>query len=187
MRLAWLTTAALVLACAPSRTEKVADMHRTVEKERAPEKLVERGKMFMAVGDLTRACQYFSAALDEGAEEHEVLPLLLEAHIKSSRYRDAITIGKRYLQRRPSDYKLRFLVGTLYAAIGESAQARTEFQQVLVTHPKHAQAHYALAVILRDSENDWVRADYHFRQYLKLEPEGQHAEEARASLLKTVP
>jgi tetratricopeptide (TPR) repeat protein len=49
-----------------------------------------------------------------------------------------------------------------------------------------AQAHYLLAVVARDTENDVVEADRHFREYLRFEPHGAHAEEARASLLKRV-
>jgi hypothetical protein len=46
-------------------------------------------------------------------------------------------------------------------------------------------AHYALAVLSRD-ENDPVGADKHFREYLRLAPNGPHAEEAQASLLESV-
>jgi len=50
-----------------------------------------------------------------------------------------------------------------------------------------AQAHYLLGVVARDSENDVVEADRHFREYLRIEPNGSHAEEAKASLLKRLP
>jgi tetratricopeptide (TPR) repeat protein len=49
-----------------------------------------------------------------------------------------------------------------------------------------AQAHYLLAVVSRDADNDPLETDRHFREYLRLEPNGQHAEEAKASLLKRV-
>jgi tetratricopeptide (TPR) repeat protein len=50
-----------------------------------------------------------------------------------------------------------------------------------------AQAHYLLAVVARDSENDVVEADRHFREYLRIEPNGSHAEEAKSCLLKRMP
>lgn len=50
-----------------------------------------------------------------------------------------------------------------------------------------AQAHYLLAVVARDAESDVVAADRHFRAYLRIEPHGSHAEEAKASLLKRMP
>ncbi|HMR09351.1 MAG TPA: hypothetical protein PKA88_26405, partial [Polyangiaceae bacterium] len=59
--------------------------------------------------------------------------------------------------------------------------------RVVRDSPNHSDAHYALAVLMRDVEQDWVQADYHFREYLKLNPAGSHAAEARDSLLKNVP
>lgn len=182
-----LLAAAAATACVRTPAQRIKDVQRSVQADRQPDKLVERGKLFAALGDENRASQYFSAALDNGADTKKVLPLLLQSYIVSKRYRVAIDVGKNYLQKDPEDYHLRYLVGTLYAAIGDTSDARTQFEQVLVTKPEHAQAHYALAVLLRDSDNDWVKADYHFRQYLELAPRGPHAEEARASLLKKVP
>lgn len=180
-------TALALSACARTPAERIADAQQAVRADRKPDKLVERGKLFAQVGDYNRAAQYFSAALDNGADTKKVLPLLMQMYVASQRYRVAIQVGKQYLQKDPDNYHLRYLVGTLDAAVGDTAQAQKQFEQVLVTDPKHAQAQYALAVLLRDSDDDWVKADYHFRQYLKLEPNGPHAEEARASLLKKVP
>ncbi len=183
-----LLPAALALsACVRTPGERIEDAQKSVQANQKPDKLVERGKLFAQIGDYNRASQYFSAALDNGADTKKVLPLLMHTYIASQRYRVAITVGNHYLQKDPENFRLRYLVGTLYAAIGDTAHARDDFQQVLQTNPRHAQAHYALAVLLRDSDNDWVKADYHFRQYLKLAPKGPHAEEARASLLKKVP
>lgn len=185
----WVTIFAVMLlgACTRPPSERVQTVEKIVRKERAPDKLIERGKAFAMIGDYTRASQYFSAALDEGADEKTVLPLLMHTYVVSQRYLVAIRVGERYVRSHPFDYRLRYLVGTLYAAVGDFQKAREQFEQVLTIDPKHAQAHYALAVLLRDDENDFIGADYHFRQYLKLAPEGPHAEEARASLLKRVP
>jgi tetratricopeptide (TPR) repeat protein len=182
-----LTGAFTLAACTPTPAQRMKSVETIVQKERKPNKLVERGKAFAALGDNTRAAQYFAEALDEGADEHEVLPLLMRSYIVSRRFLVAIQVGEDYVRRHPDDYRLRYLVGTLYVAVGDYKKARNAFEQVLVSAPKHAAAQYALAVVLRDDENDWIGADYHFRQYLKLAPKGPHAEEARASLLKSVP
>lgn len=52
--------------------------------------------------------------------------------------------------------------------------------------PLYAQAHYLLGVIARDTDTDVVKADHHFREYLRIEPNGSHAEEAKSSLLTRV-
>jgi Flp pilus assembly protein TadD len=81
---------------------------------------------------------------------------------------------------------MRFLVSTLFFAIGESDAAIEHLRRTIGADPRHAKAHYLLGVLLRDQRSDWLRADYHFRQYLDLEPSGVHAAEARASLLESV-
>lgn len=184
----WIAIAALAAsACVPTPAQRIKSVEKIVRKERTPDKLVARGKAFAAIGDNTRAAQYFSEALDQGADERKVLPLLMRTYIVSRRYLVAIQVGANYVRAHPEDYRLRYLVGTLYAAVGDIRKAQGAFERVLVIDPKHAGAQFALAVLLRDDEHDWIAADYHFRQYLKLAPKGPHAEEARASLLKSVP
>jgi hypothetical protein len=134
--------------------------------------------------------------------------------VKTGRYRSAIQHGENHLRKYPHDMRTRVIVGALYAAISEGKQARAQLEHVVGksdpsedadggTPPPpreppprdasghveqlQAQAHYLLAVVARDSENDVVEADRHFREYLRIEPNGSHAEEAKASLLKRLP
>ncbi len=178
---------AAVMGCAPTRGERAREVARTVRAEQTPDKLIERGKLFMEVGDHTRASQYFTAAIDAGADPDQVLPLLMRVYIISGRFRLAIELGEQQLVKKPDSYALRFLVGTLYAAIDEPDLAKEHLERVVTEMPNHAEAHFALAVVLRDGEYDLVGADRHFREYLRLEPHGKHADEARGSLLKEVP
>jgi tetratricopeptide (TPR) repeat protein len=174
-------------ACVNDKTTRIRDAEETVRAEQTPDKLVQRGKMFARLGDYTRASQYFSAALDAGADPHLVLPLLMRTYVVSQRFRLAIETGEHYLAKNPRDHYLRFLVATLYSAIDQPERARKHLERVVAQNPANAEAHFALAVLLRDRDRDWVGADHHFRQYLRLEPSGSHAEEARGSLLKSVP
>lgn len=159
----------------------------TFQKEATTDKLVDRGKAFAAVGDNTRAEEYLSAALDQGADPRSVLPLLLEVCISTGRYRSAIQHAEDHLRKHPNDVRTRFVVGTLYVAIGETKDAKSALETVVTATPDDAKAHYALAVLARDNESDVIGADRHFREYLRIEPNGAHAEEARASLLKRMP
>lgn len=175
------------LACAPTRADRAREVARTVRSEQTAEKLVERGKLFMEVGDHTRASQYFTAALDAGANPDQVIPLLMRVYIISARFRLAIELGEQQLVKKPEAHALRFLVGTLYAAIDQPDMAAEHLERVVTAEPKNAEAQYALGVVLRDGQADPVGADLHFREYLKLEPEGKHADEAKGSLLEVVP
>lgn len=159
----------------------------TFRKEATTENLVDRGRAFAAVGDTTRAEEYLAAALDQGANPKEVLPLLLQVCVQTGRYRSAIQHAENHLRKHPEDVRTRFVLGTIYAAIGETKDAKAALETVVASRPDEPSAHYALAVLARDNENDVVSADRHFREYLRIEPQGSHAEEARASLLKRMP
>lgn len=173
--------------CGASRGDRVREAEKTAEREQTPDKLLERGKLFARVGDYTRASQYLTSALDAGAPPEEVLPTLMRVYVVSGRFRLAIQLGEQQLTKNPEEHALRFLVGTLYVAIGQNDKAKEHLERVVASQPSHADAHYALAVLLRDGERDLVGADLHFREYLKLMPTGPHADEARGSLLQEVP
>lgn len=186
---AWLTVVASAVGaagCAPKAGDKVVAQIKTVQDEETPEKLLARGRAFAAVGDLSRAEQYFAAAIDRGADPRVALPLLLRVCADARRYRAAIDYAEPQLKKHPDDHRLRFVVASFYLTIGESATAREELTRIVTQEPDFAPAHYALAVLLRDDAGDVVTADVHFREYLRLEPRGAHADEARHSLLKLV-
>ena len=79
------------------------------------------------------------------------------------------------------------MLATLYIGLAENEAARRELERVLALAPNHAAAHYTLAVLLRDELGHHGQADEHFREYLRLDPHGRHAEEAGSSLLQRVP
>jgi len=175
-------------ACGPTTPadKAQADM-ATFRKEATTANLLDRGKAFASVGDTTRAEEYLAAALDQGADPREVLPILLQVCVQTGRYRSAIQHAENHLRKHPDDLRTRFVVGTLYAGIGETKDAKNALDIVVTARPDDAKAHYTLAILARDNENDVVGADRHFREYLRIEPNGAHAEEARASLLKRMP
>lgn len=178
-----LSVAALALACAPKTPDMRATM-ATFNAERTPDKLVARGKAFAALGDTTRAEEYFGAAIEAGADEREVMKLLLEICVRDGRYRAAIEYARPYVQRHPEDVRCRYVLGTLYQAVADAKAARAELEQVVRAAPDDPDPHFALALVLRDDERDLVSAEAQFHEYLRLAPNGAHAEEARASLLR---
>ena len=176
------------VACAPPTAgDKVKADLETMRSETTADKLLDRGKAFATIGDSTRAEEYLAAAIEQGADPKEALPLLMNVCITAGRYRAAAQYAEGHLRRHPDDVRTRFVLATLYVALGENQPARTNLERVVEQRPNDANAQYALAVLARDADNDLVDADKHFREYLRLDPNGAHAEEAKSSLLKRVP
>jgi tetratricopeptide (TPR) repeat protein len=174
-------------ACTPTPAARVKADMAVMKEEGGVDKLIDRGKAFMIVGDTTRAEQYFAAAIRAGADERKVIPLLLTVCAQDGRYRVAIQYAETYLKSHPNDLSVRFVLGTLYSAVNEPEPARDALSTVVEARPEDADAHFALGVLLRDAEHDYAGADRQFREYIRLKPRGAHAEEAEASLLKSVP
>lgn len=172
--------------CAEGPKSEVKAALSVMASERSPDKLLERGRAFAEVGDHVRAEQYLAAALEQGAPPNKVLPLLLRVCVADRRYRVAIDYVEPQLKKSPNDYHLRFVLASLYAGTGDVKAARAELLRVTTDAPSFAPARFAFGVLLRDEDGDLVGADAQFREYLKLDPSGSHAEEARGSLLRKV-
>jgi tetratricopeptide (TPR) repeat protein len=184
--LVFVVVGAAGFGCASAPAQRLqADVH-TFQDEQAPAKLTARGRAFASMGDTTRAREYFDAALEAGGDERELSPLLLMVCVRDGRYRLAIGYAEQYLRKHPDDERMRFVLGTLRAGVGEPLAAEAAFVRVLQRSPDHSEAQYALAVLLRDQRGDLVGADAHFRAYLELRPNGEHSEEAKSSLLQVL-
>jgi len=179
----------MLIGCGPpagAKGDEAKTNVRTFKKEQNPQRLVDYGKAFANAGDLTRAEEYFAAAINSGGDERKIFPLLLRVCIQDGRYQVAIHYSEEHLAQHPADHRSRFLLATLYLAVGDGDSARGHLEKVLAATPDDAEAHFALAALMRDTHEDPVGADHHFREYLRLRPGGSHAEEAQSSLLKSV-
>jgi tetratricopeptide (TPR) repeat protein len=148
--------------------------------------LLDTGRALAAQGDSLRAEQYLRAALTGGAPADEVVPLLISVCVASQRYRAAVADARSYLQLHPGASRLRFVLASLLAGLGDYPAAVDELTALVSREPSHVLGHYALGVLYRDRLRHAERADQEFRVYLALAPSGAHAEEARASLLQHV-
>jgi tetratricopeptide (TPR) repeat protein len=164
-------------------------MQRGVEimqAESTPEQLAGRGDSFASVGDMTRAEQYFVAALRSGGEPARLVRRLIAVCVADGRYPVALEYADEYLRKHPADLDVRYAAATLRVAIGDEKRARQELGLVLAGKPGFGEAHYVLAQLDRGN-GDIMAADAEFRAYLAVAPEGEHAEVARANLMRSVP
>jgi tetratricopeptide (TPR) repeat protein len=148
--------------------------------------LTRQAQAYAARGDFSRAQQYFAAAIAAGAASSAILPELLKACIAAGDLRLAAEYAENELARRPGDAHLRFLVGALEAQIGNRSAARTHLVQAARELEKDANVQFSVATFFRDDVQDRIEADPYFRTYLALAPRGEHAPEARGSLMERV-
>jgi Tfp pilus assembly protein PilF len=154
------------------------------EEAVARRELVQLGLAFARSGDSIRGEQYLSAALEEGADPNQALLPLMELCIKAGRFEAAAQYGEAYRRDIAAKRELTMLLSGLYLSLDQDEKAIEQLEQVARDYPDLALAHLLLARLLRQQERDLEQADAHFRGYLRLEPDGVYAAEARASLLK---
>ncbi len=184
-------TCALVLAtlvaCGGSAKKTETEKRlETIQMERKSDRLLEQGKGYLALGDFNRAEQYLAVALENGAPVKTTMPLLLKACVLGERYRIAIDYAESYLRSHPDDADLRYVLGTIYSAVGDNPRAAENLLMVVKVRPDYADARFALGVAYRDARQ-LGDADLQFREYLRLQPRGPHAAEAHSSVFEEVP
>jgi len=158
-----------------------------VREESSAKSFYEKGRAAAAIGDLTRAEQYFVAALKAGGNDKQIIKPLLQVCIADQRFPVALEYAEQYLYRHPNDVDVLFVAGSIHAALGEAARARELFEKVLQQRPNSAEAHYALATVLRQPGGSASQADRHDLEYLRLDPRGVYAEQARARITQRTP
>lgn len=173
----------LVTACAASKAEQ----HAQVRHESSATELAKIGDAAAAVGDMTRAEQYYVASLKAGGDERRLVRRLLRVCAADRRYPVALDYAEQYLRHHPNDTEVMFVAASLYAASGERDPARSMLEAVLRKEPTWADAHYVLATVLREPGGDPGLADEHDLEYLRLSPDGPLAENARARLRRATP
>jgi tetratricopeptide (TPR) repeat protein len=178
-----LALTSLVVGCAgttpaASTTPPIAD---PLEDQTA-QQLFDAGMRIAQQGDYIRAEQYFTAARDHGYPEDQIMPLLMQVCVHSSRYSAAVGYAEPYLETHPDDWRLRQLLATIQMGLGNSAAARLSLEHVVAEAPDEAVPHYMLGVLLRDELHDEPGMRTQFERYLALAPDGAHATEAREAL-----
>jgi tetratricopeptide (TPR) repeat protein len=178
--LRWALLAACLLTAACGGPQQHAQSAR---HDASAETLLEHADASQAVGDMTRAEQYYVAAREAGAPEKIIIRRLLLVCVADRRYPVAAQYAEQFLRRHPNDTDIQFAAASIQAALGEHARARALLEEVVKQEPRRAEAHYALASVLRESKQDGSAADQHDLAYLTLEPQGPLAEAARARLI----
>ncbi|HWZ87360.1 MAG TPA: hypothetical protein VNW92_00885 [Polyangiaceae bacterium] len=157
-----------------------------IEKKAAAVELYRLGQEQRHSGDTLRAEEYFASALDSGGDADVILPELMRVSIAGMRYQAAIRYfedyGRQMSQKRRATFGV--IAGVLFLGVEQPERARATLEESLQFDPDNAQAQFLLAELLRDEYADYAGSELHYREYLRLEPNGENAVVARAGLLK---
>lgn len=103
------------------------------------------------------------------ANDRTVLPKAVESYGKA-------------LELEPKNTDVRVDKAIAHFYMGEVATATAEGQQAVKDNPKHAKAHYNLGVFLMSQSGRELEAVKEFEEYLKIEPKGDGAAQAKQFL-----
>ena len=114
----------------------------------APESAAIRGelaKAYISSGDTDRAIQELNTLLAEGGAREGTETLLVLAHLRAGSTDQAIDSALKMLARKPEDPAVLALVGNVFAATGDRAEARKYFKKALQIRPGFRPATLSLA------------------------------------------
>jgi tetratricopeptide (TPR) repeat protein len=149
----------------------------TAARSDAARALFERGLALTAEGDSVRAEQYLAAALREGHDWRQALPPLLRVCLTGSRLRAGLNYANPYLRLHPDETWLRYLTATVYLGLGQPLRAREHLQAIRGKEPYRARTEYLLGQTEWEGFGNGAAAADHFREYLRVDPQGTNARE----------
>jgi tetratricopeptide (TPR) repeat protein len=143
----------------------------------AAQALFERGRALADEGDSVRAEQYLAAALREGYDWEQALPRLMRVCLTGSRLRAGLNYASPYLKAHPDVVWLRYLIATVYLGLGQPVKAREHLLAIEGRPPYEARTQYLLGQTEWEGFGNETAATSHFREYLRVEPNGPNARE----------
>lgn len=136
-------------------------------------RLIQQGQYDAASLSLTPMV----AAFPSCSRAHLLLGL---THHKQRHYNDARPLFARALELDPNDAPIRMYYGWCLYYLGESAEARKQFESFLATSPDYTDAHFALGLLDFDAD-DLDSATRRFAKAIELSQKmRKQADEAKA-------
>lgn len=105
--------------CAAGIGDRVRADAEVVRRDSTPEKLMAKGDAAAAVGDLTRAEQYFSAALAAGGDSAFLTRRLLRVCVMDHRYQVAAGYAEEHLRHHPDDVDVRRVLVSIQKGLSD--------------------------------------------------------------------
>ncbi|MDD5136771.1 MAG: tetratricopeptide repeat protein, partial [Candidatus Omnitrophica bacterium] len=171
--------------------KEIADLKRIIEKEVVEISSAQSGSKASAKGLSEEA----KAALTILNDEINVLKAKnkkLDSELQQSRRSEVEARRKaekekmlpEEMSRKISKERLdmHYNLAVVYDQSGRYQDAKREYLKCLKIDPKDAGVHYNLGILYDDKLNDNRKAEYHYRQFLRLRPMGQDSMQVRGWL-----
>ena len=147
------------------------------------EALLLLGTAYMDRQDWPKAEAVLQQVLAREAKTTSAYFALGELYLRQKKYHEAETNIVSGIHLEPKSVQGHFLLGRLYYELGDLPKAGPQVGTALQLDPKFARGHLLAANILlraRQTENALVE----FEEYIRLEPKGEFAEQARQTVAR---
>ena len=144
---------------------------------------LEQGRLWLEKKDYARARAAGENALRYQPNNGRILMGLAEVETASGNPEAAFNRLKAAVERQPTLWEARYLLGVQYVSRNQIEVAREQFAAVVQIHPEYALGHFNLAVALAKL-GQIPAAREEFEATLKLDPRNQKAQEYLRSLRK---
>lgn len=105
----------------------------------------ELAKAYISTGETEDAIDQLAKIVAEGGNKNQAEVMMVSAYLRAKQYDDAINVVLDILERSPQDTSVVALVGNVFAASGDRAEARKYFDKALTIEPGNFQATMLLA------------------------------------------
>ena len=128
-----------------------------------------------------QALQAYRKAVELNPNAAGALVNLGTIAFRAHRLREATSYYERAIEADPRYPLAHFNLGNVFDEMGQLESARVQYELALHLNPAYADAHFNLALVA-ERNSDHMRALKHWKAYLKLDPSGSWADQARKQL-----
>ena len=127
--------------------------------------LAELAATYEAAGDRRRAVNFYLEAVGKGAANADILAEYAANLAAASEFEESLEIYERLVSEFPENPYYLFGLSFAKQKIGDVAQARAGYLEVVALKPDFAEPYYNLAA-LADADEDPEEAAYYYRRFL---------------------
>ncbi len=141
-----------------------------------PQLLGTLGNLHYLLKEYREACTAFTAALEHGSADYDLLTRLAIAHRELNEHDEMEGVLVRVLRLEPGDSFGMMLLADCYREQGRPREAARIYEQLLDRHPDHVGVLLALAKLFHRA-GDWAAAKVALERVLHVDPQNELARE----------